>query len=281
MKSITVDKYNTKYSSDFEGVLFNKNKTQLIQYPIGNHNEFYVIPDSVTTIKEMAFYGVFALTSIEIPDSVTKIERYAFGECTNLTSVTIPDGVTAVAEGVFSDCYNLTSVTIGDAVTTIEKNAFSDCSNLVSVKIPESVTKIGDQAFFCCMSLTDVYYKGTMAQWKNIDMGTYNGDLKSANIYYHYNNHSYNEVITPYTCTDLGYTTYICVCGETYVDNYRYPSGHNFNGSICTECSYDRTDDCKCNCHKTGLMSIIWNIINFFNKLLRKNPTCTCGVAHY
>ncbi|MBQ6898930.1 MAG: leucine-rich repeat domain-containing protein, partial [Clostridia bacterium] len=46
LASITVDPYNRYYSSDECGVLFNQNKTTLIQYPIGNTRTSYSIPAS-------------------------------------------------------------------------------------------------------------------------------------------------------------------------------------------------------------------------------------------
>ena len=43
----------------------------------------------------------------------------------------------------------------------------------------------------------------------------------------------------------------------------------------------DPSDNCDCNCHKSGFMGFIWKIINFFNKLFKTKATCTCGVSHY
>ncbi|MBQ7101060.1 MAG: leucine-rich repeat domain-containing protein, partial [Clostridia bacterium] len=52
--SINVNENNQYFSSDDYGVLFNKDKTTLIQYPLGNTRERYIIPDSVTTISYKA-----------------------------------------------------------------------------------------------------------------------------------------------------------------------------------------------------------------------------------
>ena len=43
----------------------------------------------------------------------------------------------------------------------------------------------------------------------------------------------------------------------------------------------DPSANCSCNCHKGGLSKIIFNIILFFQKLLRSNKTCSCGASHY
>lgn len=87
LAKITVDTNNTVYSSDEHGVFFNKDKTQLIKYPVGNERTSYTVPESVTTIAEAAFSRCTSLTSITIPDSVTSIIDYAFYHCDSLTDV--------------------------------------------------------------------------------------------------------------------------------------------------------------------------------------------------
>ena len=155
LTSINVASGNLNYSSK-DGVLFNKNKSILIQYPIGNQRTEYTIPNSVTTIGDGAFSWCSSLTSVKIPNSVTTIGVCAFFDCSSLTSVTIPSSVTTIGNGAFEYCSSLTSVTIPNSVTTIEDYAFSWCSSLRSVTIPDSVTTIGDRAFYDCSSLTSV-----------------------------------------------------------------------------------------------------------------------------
>ncbi len=78
LPSITVDEANTNYSNDEYGVLFDENKTTLIQYPIGNTRSSYTIPESVTSIGARAFGSCRNLTSITVPESVTSIGNWAF-----------------------------------------------------------------------------------------------------------------------------------------------------------------------------------------------------------
>ena len=186
LTSITVKEGNPKYSSDEYGVLFNKDKTLLIQYPIGNKRTSYTIPDSVTSIGDWAFAQCTGLTSVTIGNSVTSIGEAAFWLCTSLTSVTIGNSVTSIGSSAFSMCVSLTSVTIPDSVTSIGNGAFYFCTSLTRVTIPDSVTSIGDNAFISCTSLTDVYYTGSKEDWNKISIGLYNGCLTNATIHYNY-----------------------------------------------------------------------------------------------
>ena len=110
LTSIYVDAGNPNYLSS-NGVLYNKAKTTLIQYPAGLSAISFIIPASVTTIGTLAFGGCTALTSITIPNSVTTIGSSAFAN-TGLTSVVIPDSVTAIGMQAFDRCTALTSLAI-------------------------------------------------------------------------------------------------------------------------------------------------------------------------
>ena len=153
LMSIEVGKGNTNYSSG-NGVLFNRNKSMLIQFPRGKSGH-YTIPESVTSIGS-SFNGCSNLTSVTIPDRVKKIEVSAFGGCSSLTSVTIGNGVTSIGVAAFEDCSSLASVTIGNSVTIIGDYAFRSCSSLTSVTIPDSVKRIGNSAFAYSTNLTSV-----------------------------------------------------------------------------------------------------------------------------
>jgi hypothetical protein len=158
LTSIVVDASNTFYSSQ-DGVLYDKAKTVLMQYPCGTSGGF-TIPNSVTSIGGRAFAYCSGLSSVTIPNSITSIGWGVFAGCSSLTSMIIPNSVTSIGEAAFAECSSLTIVTIPNSITSIGRQAFGGCSSLTSVTIPNSVTSIGSQAFDGCSSLTIAYFLG-------------------------------------------------------------------------------------------------------------------------
>ena len=205
------------------------------------------IPDGVTSIDWCAFSDCTSLTSVTIPDSVTSIDVCAFDGCKSLTSVTIPNSVTSIGDCAFRDCTSLTSVTIPNSVTSIGDCAFQYCASLTSVTIPDSVTSINNGAFYDCTSLTDVYYAGSEAQWKAIQISYGNDALLNANIHYNYvsHTHSYKAVVTAPTCTAKGYTTHTCACGDSYVDAYTDALGHAWDEGKVTKAATETESGVK------------------------------------
>jgi len=109
LTGIWVDENNSTFSSDSKGVLFNKEKTSLIEAPSGMTGT-YSIPDSVTAVGDHAFAFCESMTNITIPSSVISIGDYAFCSCDRLTGVTISKGVTSIGYSAFEFCTSLTDV---------------------------------------------------------------------------------------------------------------------------------------------------------------------------
>lgn len=154
LTSINVDAANPAYTSQ-DGVLYNKTKTILYTCPAKKTGEF-VIPNTVTSIKDGAFLHCSELTSIKMPNSVTSIGIRAFYECSKLTDINIANSVTEIKRDAFYGCSGLTSINIPNSVTNIGEGAFFDCSGLTSINIPNSVTEIEEDAFGGCMELQEV-----------------------------------------------------------------------------------------------------------------------------
>jgi ribosomal protein L40E len=217
------------------------------------------IPNSVTSIGNYAFQGCTSLASIDLPNSVTSTGDYAFQGCTSLTNVDLKS-CSYIREKAFQGCTSLKNVTfsanlssIGDfsfegctsletinvnKVSSIGNSAFSGCTALTTVYLPTSVKTIGNGAFRYCTSLADVYYAGDAAQWNAIKIEPYNEPLTGATIHYGgtAHTHSYTAAVTAPTCTEQGYTTYTCSCGDSYKSDYKDALGHDYKNGACTRC---------------------------------------------
>ena len=136
-------------------VLFNKDKSKIITFRDKNTTS-YVIPDSVTSIENGAFYGCSFLNSVVIPKSVISIGEGAFEFCSSLSSVVLPDGVTSIGKSAFRGCRSLSDIVIPDGVTSIGDYAFNGCESLTGIVIPDSVTSIGTWTFCGCSSLSSL-----------------------------------------------------------------------------------------------------------------------------
>ena len=120
-----------------------------------------VIPNTVTSIGNLAFFHCFSLTSATIGSGVTSIGNRAFEGCSSLASITIPNSVTSIGENAFSGCTSLISVTLGSGVTSIRFATFSRCSSLTSVTLGSGVTSIEVWAFGDCTALTSITCEAT------------------------------------------------------------------------------------------------------------------------
>ena len=100
LESITVLPKNPVFESA-DGVLFNRQKKQLISYPCSRPGEKYTVPEGTVVIGIKAFSNGRNLREVSLPDSVTTIEDNAFYNCRNLISITVPDSVTSIGEDAF------------------------------------------------------------------------------------------------------------------------------------------------------------------------------------
>lgn len=129
-----------------DDVLFNKDKTILIAYRSKEAN--YIIPRTVTSIGEYAFYECSSLTNIKIPDRVTSIGESAFGGCSSLNCIDIPNSVTSIGDWAFAECSSLTNIVISNSVTSVGFCAFGWCVNVPPQIKSDIIKRFGEEVFF-------------------------------------------------------------------------------------------------------------------------------------
>ena len=154
-------------------VFSDKTKTKLLACFASAIGEI-IIPNSVISIGNYAFYGCKKVTSIEIPNGVESIEAYTFHGCSSLKSVTIPPSVSSVGEYAFDEtCTSLESVNISDLAAWCKINyadpgytfynplsyaghLFLNGEEIIELIIPNGVSEISDFAFIGGSAFTSV-----------------------------------------------------------------------------------------------------------------------------
>jgi len=111
LTSITVRDDNPNYTI-VGGVLYNKDRTELLSYPQGKTATDFTVPSTVRKIKCYAFYNCSNLRTVTMQDGLSIIQEYAFWLCKNLRSVVIPSTTKQIITCAFLYCNNLSSITI-------------------------------------------------------------------------------------------------------------------------------------------------------------------------
>lgn len=209
------------------------------------------IPDGISKIEWSTFQSCTSLREVILSNSVTQIDNYAFAWCDSLKKVVNAQNVTYFGEYSFLDCERLSEINISGAVEIIG-SAFSGCSKLTEIVFGSQLQSLGEWSFNDCTALKTVEFTGNApaigdACFRNVTATVsyptnnktytdavrinYEGTLtwqskQPDNTGEH--EHNYSPVITAPTCTEQGYTTYTCTCGDQYTDSYVGALGHNF-----------------------------------------------------
>ncbi len=160
-----------------------------------------VVPDSVTRIGGKAFAGCNLVklsipnngrlerigtlfgdnpnSNEEVPDTLkeiiitgngSSITLSVFEGCDKIEKVVLNDGLESLGMSTFARCTSLKEVVLGRSLKTIGDGIFWGCTALESIMLPATVEFIGNAAFYNCTALETVYYEGTRASWRNINI---------------------------------------------------------------------------------------------------------------
>lgn len=198
LSEITVSADSEYYQAD-GGVLFNKDKTELLFYPSKKADNEYTVPETVKTIYASAFNRCENLVAVTIPASVTNIGSSNFIRSLKLESISVSaenenyidlDGVlyskSLESILIYPSNNSQSEIIIPSTVTKISSYAFYYTQNLKSLTIPISVKTIDGYSFHECDGLTDIYYEGSQTQWNSLlfRLEPYNNAINTATIHY-------------------------------------------------------------------------------------------------
>ncbi len=144
LESISVDADNPAYSS-LDGVLYDKNKINLISYPFSKTDTEFTAPSTLKNIGESSFNSNKKLRTVNLPN-VEVIGDSAF-ESTNVTTVNLSPSLKKIDNWAFNYCGQLKKADLPNGLEHIGMYAFRYCNLLENIRIPESVTYIGVWAF--------------------------------------------------------------------------------------------------------------------------------------
>ena len=235
LTSIVVASENPRYDSrnNCNAIIETANNTLIV----GCKNT--IIPNSVTSIGNRAFFGSTGLTSIDIPNSVTSIGNEAF-VYSGLTSINIPNSVTSIGGEAFygTDWYynqpdglvyagmvaykykgmmpNGTSITLKEGTLGIAGYAFVGCTGLTSIDIPNSVISIGETAFYQCTGLTSIVIPNSVT---SIGYGVFSRCTGLASIVVASGNPRYDSRNNCNAIIETASNTLIVGCKNTIIPN--------------------------------------------------------------
>lgn len=172
LQKINVAAGNADYCS-VAGVLYNKSKTKLIQYPLHKTSKSFRTPRGLKRIRSNAFSGNPYLRSATI--SADSIGKYAFSDMRNLRSVTVLSGTKKMERGVFSENKNLARIALPDSVSSIGSRAFAN-TKVRTVHIPSRLVFLSGNAFENCNKLT-AFTGGKGGKYRVRDGVLYNRSL--------------------------------------------------------------------------------------------------------
>ncbi len=144
--------------------------------------ESIVVPDSITELGGMAFYGNFYLKSASVGNGITTIKTRCFAACTKLETVKLSASVQSVGEAAFEDCEKLKNVTFanGSQLVSIGGGAFA-YTGLEQIALPASLVVVQDGAFLKSMDLHTVTF-GNNSQLQVIAAEVFDGCYSLKNL---------------------------------------------------------------------------------------------------
>lgn len=256
LKSITVNKNNSTYLSE-NGVLFSKDKKQLLAFPL-NNSSTYKIPEGVETFGDYAF-AESIIEDVTFPSTVKSVSRKCFNSCYRLKNVKLNEGLQNINYDAFNECESLEYL---DLPSTLEEldSAFKH-TGLRNITIPKNVKQVSGYAFDICECLEYVIVENTYTKFdddafnysKNIKAiyapkKSYAADAaKNAGVNFVSSDYDNNTICTDHQfvmkeclkkpdCMHSGLISTVCVICNTPGPNKKIVSSNHVYAKNCIHC---------------------------------------------
>ena len=178
-----VDSNNPNYTADAEGIIYTKNKEELVLYPSGRAGEYSTLP-TTKKIRKRAFYYAQKVTKVNFNSALENIDNDAFQTTTALKEITFaaPSSLTRIGTWVFVNT-GLTKLELPASLKEIGSNAFKGNNNLktVTVAANSQLESIGTYAFTENSNLESFTFEGSTAL-KTIGQEAFSKDTKLASF---------------------------------------------------------------------------------------------------
>ena len=170
------------------------------------------VGEGVTRIGDYAFYGLPALSRVDLPSSLEDIGVCAFAQNEAITDITFGDGLKCIESSAFYGCTGLRSLSFPAALDSIHYAAFAFCEGVERVEFKGGDVWFGDVVFYGCTSMTDLKLSpeqtsigystfGVCSSLTSVDLGQC---LDSISPYAFYGCHGLGEITLPTTVTVVG-----------------------------------------------------------------------------
>ena len=303
------------YCTSLTSVSFPDGLTEILSRSFYNCTSLTSVsfPDSLTRIANNTFKNCTSLTDVSFPDSLMSIGEYAFAGCDGLTSIIIPISVQSINRCAFYNCSNLTEVYYEGTYSQLQEiipslNVLPLFSSAIvhygstdpekhlyhAVVTAPTCTERGYTKYTC--ELCGVGYIPGYVKALGHDMivdeaiapdcentglteGSHCSRCDDATVEQETVpalGHTYESVVTAPTCTERGYTTFTCECGDSYVSDYVNATGHNHTSEITTPATHTTTGimTYTCTCGDTYTETIN-KLANHKYDAVITVPTCT------
>jgi len=261
----TVSCDNQYFSTSEDGkALFNIEKTILIK--VATDIEEYVVPETVTTIRNYAFHRSKALKKIYFSNNVKEILSCSFQGCTSLTDVSFPESVTKIGRCSFEGCELLKAVIIPSQVKRCSRGVFAECTSLETIELPEGIKVIEIDSFAFCESLREIRLPSTV---KKIDSSAFQGCKNLATIIVDENNGwfssedncLYDKYQTALVRCSSEYETFIAPELLSYINPYAFSGCMNLQKVFLPQYLLRIEDYTFANCENLDTVDIPDNVI--------------------